>query len=114
VKLPTAAVRSCAVLVALTMPAHADGEETVRCSSGRLVDVGMIDSEVVARCGEPKSRTVEEVPVFNRNPRNRTVAPTGDVTRIERWIYERGHGRFEALLTFENGKLSSIDLLTKP
>jgi len=32
-------------------------------------------------------------------------------TRIERWTYDRGYGQLPALLTFEHGKLKSIELL---
>ena len=48
---------SCGTLmVALMTPVNGHGDYVLRCRSGRLVDVGMLDAEVVARCGEPKSR----------------------------------------------------------
>jgi Protein of unknown function (DUF2845) len=109
------AIVCCAMVVATAaLPAlDAHAERTIRCRTNKLVNVGMIDAEVIGLCGEPKSRTVEEYPVLRRNPRNRTVAPTGDVARTERWIYELGQGKFDAQLTFENGKLVRIDLLTQ-
>ena len=94
-----------------SLDAHA--ERTIRCRTNKLVNVGMRDVEVIGLCGEPQSRTVEEHPVLRRNPRNNTVAPTGDFTRTERWIYDRGQGQFDAQLTFEEGELVRIDLLTQ-
>jgi len=84
----------------------------MRCRNGRLVNVGMAAPEVTARCGEPQSRTVEEVPIRARLPTG-NVVQTG-TTRAERWIYKRGPGQFDAQLTFEDGKLLRIDFLTEP
>jgi hypothetical protein len=78
----------------------------------RLVNVGMTASEVTERCGDPNSRTVEEVPVLARLPTG-AVRQTG-TTHAERWIYGRGQGQMDALLTFEDGKLRRIELVTQP
>jgi hypothetical protein len=86
--------------------------DTLRCETGRLIDVGMLAAEVTARCGEPRSRSVEEIPVRART-RTGNVVQTG-TTRAERWVYRRGQGQFDAQLTFEDGKLVRIDLLTQP
>jgi hypothetical protein len=103
-----------AVLVTLLGSGDARADDTLRCRNGRLIHVGMVDAVVIGRCGEPKSRTIGEAPVLARNPARGTVAATGEVIRTERWIYERGRGQFDAMLTFENGKLQSIELLTEP
>jgi hypothetical protein len=87
-------------------------DDTFRCRSGRLVNVGMSAAEVTSRCGDPKSRTVEEIPVLARLPTG-AVRQTG-TTHAERWIYGRGQGQMDALLTFEDGKLLRIELLTQP
>jgi hypothetical protein len=97
-----------AAAAAHTLAAAAD--DSTRCRSNRLVNVGMVTAEVVARCGEPKSREVEDVPIRARNL-NGVGIVTGS-TRVERWTYERGQGQFDALLSFEDGKLVRIDLLT--
>ena len=109
------AVLSCVTFaVAATLPPFdARAEHTIRCRTNKLVNVGMRDAEVIGLCGEPQSRTVEEHPVLRRNARNNTVAPTGEFTRTERWIYDRGQGQFDAQLTFEKGELVRIDLLTR-
>jgi len=90
----------------------ASGEDTIRCRNGRLVNVGMTASEVSSRCGQPKSRTVEEIPVMTRLPTG-AARQTG-TTHAERWIYGRGQGQLDAMLTFEDGKLLRIELITEP
>jgi hypothetical protein len=99
-------------LAAVVVSFGASGEDTIRCRNGRLINVGMTASDVSSRCGEPKSRTVEEIPVMARLPTG-AVRQTG-TTHAERWIYGRGQGQFDAILTFEDGKLLRIDLLTEP
>jgi hypothetical protein len=103
----------CALIgVGALLAASGHAADTLRCSNGRLIDVGMTAVEVVARCGEPRSRTVEEIPVQART-RTGNVVQTG-TTRAERWVYRRGQGQFDAQLTFEDDKLVRIDLLTEP
>jgi Protein of unknown function (DUF2845) len=89
----------------------ASADDTMRCRNGRLINVGMLAEDVSSRCGEPKSRTVEEIPVNARLPTG-AVRQTG-TTQAERWIYSRGQGLSDALLTFEDGKLLRIELLTE-
>ncbi len=100
-------------VVAASAPFEAHAERTIRCRTNKLVNVGMRDAEVIGLCGEPKSRSVQEEPIMRRNRRTNTVAPTGDFTRTERWIIDRGQGQFDAQLTFEDGELVRIDLLTQ-
>ncbi len=92
---------------AVALPAAPD--DTMRCANGRLVNVGMIDAEVVARCGEPKSRTLSERPVRTRGAGGGSIVV--GTMRAERWIYERGQGQFDAALSFEDGKLVRLELL---
>lgn len=98
-----------AVLAAAACAAGADTVDVLRCSGG-LVDPGMTAGEVVATCGEPASKVVEQVPVRVRRP-NGFVQEIG-TTQVERWTYDRGYGQFPALLTFEDGELRTIELLT--
>jgi hypothetical protein len=91
---------------------QADAEDTMRCRNGRLINTGMTAAEISARCGEPRTRFVDEIPVHARLP-NGAVVQTG-TTRSERWIYDRGQGQFDAQLTFEDDKLVRIDMLTEP
>ena len=104
---------ACAVgVVAGYSSFGASAEDTIRCRNGRIVNVGMTLSEVSSRCGAAKSRTVEEIPVLARLPTG-AVKQTG-TTHAERWIYGRGQGQMDALLTFEDGKLLRIELLIQP
>jgi hypothetical protein len=107
-----ALVLALVIGVAGSISFGASADDTIRCRNGRLVNVRMTSSEVSERCGEPKSRTVEEIPVLARLPTG-AVKQTG-TTHAERWIYGRGQGQADALLTFEDGKLLRIDLVTQP
>jgi hypothetical protein len=100
----------CLTGASFLLDARAD--DSMRCRNGRLVNTGMASADVISRCGQPKSRTVEEIPVHARTP-NGNVVQTG-TTRAERWIYERGQGQFDAQLTFEDDKLRRIDFLGAP
>lgn len=91
-----------------TFAARAD--DTLRCGSA-LVTVGMVGPQVVAKCGQPKDKEVSDVPQRARRA-NGTSAVVGTL-HVERWTYDRGYGQFPALLTFEQGKLKSIELLTR-
>ena len=103
-------IAALAAAVGVSLPTS--GDDNLRCRNGRLINVGMSAAEVSARCGQPHSRTVEDIPVRARLPTG-AVVQTG-MTRAERWIYQRGQGQFDAQLTFEDDKLVRIDLLTEP
>jgi len=97
-----------AVLWGLAGAARAD--DSMSCGSV-LITTGMVGSQVVAKCGQPKDKNVTEVPQRARRANGSSVV-VGTV-HVERWTYDRGYGQFPALLTFEEGKLKSIELLTK-
>jgi hypothetical protein len=101
-----------AVAAAALLAFGAGADDTMRCRNGRLINVGMTADDVSGRCGDPKSRTVEKIPVQARLPTG-AVRQTG-TTEAERWIYGRGQGQSDAMLTFEDGELLRIDLLTEP
>lgn len=98
---------SLAVLVVLA--ARAD-DDFLRCGS-KLIDNSMAMSEVLAHCGEPTRRTVEEVPQHVRRA-NGTTYIAGTIT-VETWTYDRGRSRFPAVLRFEDSKLISIELVRR-
>lgn len=102
-------VAALAVLALLTAY-DAAAVDSIRCRTGRLVDVGMIDAQVIALCGEPKSRTSQDVPVRAQGRGGGAFVTT--TTRLERWTYQRGQGAFDAVLSFEDGKLVRIDILS--
>jgi hypothetical protein len=99
-----------ALAVASSTALSAVGDDTIRCRSNRLVNVGMQAAQVVSLCGEPKSRSHEDVPVRAQNAGggSRVIG----TTRVEHWVYERGQGQFDAVLSFEDGELVRIEILT--
>lgn len=100
-----------ATLVFVFVGPTASADNSMRCAAGAIIDVGMVADQVVAKCGQPKSKEVEDVPIRVRNA-NGAVNVIG-TARVERWTYERGYGQFPALLTFEEDKLKTIELLTR-
>jgi hypothetical protein len=94
--------------LALGLVRAAAADDLMRCDAA-IVRVGMVEAEVVAKCGEPKSKQVEDVPIRARNAAG-AVNVIG-TTRVETWNYDRGYGQFPAVLKFEEGKLKSIELL---
>ena len=50
-------MRAVVVLVAAAAVSFgASGEDSIRCRNGRIVNVGMTDTDVSSRCGQPTSR----------------------------------------------------------
>ena len=96
--------------IALAIAGVATADDSLRCGPS-LVTLDMVMSQVLAKCGEPQSKSTEEVPVKAR-ARTGAVNTVG-TTRIERWTYDRGYGQSFALLTFEHGKLKRIELLAR-
>ena len=87
----------------------ARADDTMRCGNV-LITVGMVGPQVIAKCGRPKDKTVTEIP--QRARRSGGTSAVVGTLRVERWTYDRGYGQFPGLLTFEDGKLKSIELLT--
>ena len=86
----------------------ADARNVLRCS-GSIVDTGMTVPEVLAKCGEPESREVASVPIRARGVQGATYV-VGTAT-LEHWTYQRRPGQFPAYLTFDQGRLRSIEFL---
>lgn len=99
-----------AVLLSLLYAGDADAYGTLRCK-GRIIDVGASVAKVISLCGEPSRRLVTQVPV-------RTATLAG-FTRFagfatsEQWIYDRGWGKFPAVLYFDEGVIQRIDYLPR-
>ncbi len=86
----------------------ADAYGSLRCQ-GKIIDPGVTMAQVLAMCGSPKTRIIEEVPVRARvaSGFSRFIG----FTTTEQWVYDRGWGRFPAVLKFHDGKLRRIDYL---
>ena len=70
---------------------------------------GKTDAEVLALCGEPASRISTAVPV-RAGVKSGFTRFVGYSTS-EQWVFDRGWGRFPAVLYFDHGKIQRIDFL---
>ncbi len=86
----------------------ADAYGSLRCQ-GKIIDLGDTMAQVLAMCGSPKTRIIEEVPVRARvaSGFSRFIG----ITLTEQWVYDRGWGKFPAVLLFQDGKLQRIEYL---
>ena len=94
--------------LALTYSGAANAEPSLRCN-GRLLRIGVPAAYVLAECGAPASQTLQET-----TARAGTVFGASRIvglTLSEQWVYERGWGRFPAVLYFLDGTLKRIDYL---
>lgn len=106
---PRRVTRAAILAAAVVLPAVA-GADTFRCA-GSIIDTGLVAAEVLAKCGDPDSREVFEEPVRAARVNGGTHV-VGTVI-IEHWVYDRGFGRFPAHLTFEEDRLTRIELLDR-
>jgi len=86
----------------------ADAYGSLRCQ-GKIIDPGATMAQVLTMCGSPKTRIIEEVPV-------RTRVASGfsrfiGITLTEQWVYDRGWGKFPAVLWFQDGNVQRIEYL---
>ena len=94
--------------LALVYTSTANADPSLRCK-GRLVKVGVPAAYVLSECGAPANQTIQETTARagTVDGRSRVVG----LTLSEQWIYERGWGRFPAVLIFLDGTLRRIDFL---
>ena len=96
------------IVLALCCWTTADAAGYLRCR-GKLIRPGVSAAYILALCGPPERQLIQQVPA-----RSRTVTGFSRLTGIavsEQWIYDRGWGKFPALLEFYDGKLRRIELL---
>ncbi len=97
------------LVMACALPAaSAEAREMFRCN-GSIVATGLTMPEVIARCGEPESRDVSTVPIRARGRHGASYIV--GAAAIEHWLYRRKAGQFPAFLTFDHGRLRSIELI---
>lgn len=80
----------------------------LRCQ-GTIIRVGLPAVYVLSKCGPPENQVVQEVAA-----RAGTLTGSSRLSGIaisEQWIYDRGWGRFPAVLVFFDGTLKRIDFL---
>lgn len=100
--------RLAAIAILLICGGAADAHGTFRCE-GQIIDAGTTKAEVLGLCGRPSARIVDKVPVRAGNVGgfSRLIGYTAD----EQWVYDRGYGKFPAVLNFFNGRIQRIDYL---
>lgn len=103
-------IKTTVLLVFVLYAGSADAYGSLRCK-GRIIDVGDSASEVLSLCGEPGERTATKFPVRSavRSGFTRFVG----YTTTEQWIYDRGWGKFPAVLHFDDGVLRRIEHLSQ-
>ena len=94
---------AAALMMTLAGLAHAD--DSFRCGSS-IVDKDTSLTDLIAKCGEPDSRSSveEDVRVANAGGGTRKVG----TTITETWTYERGSHPFAMVVTIVDGKIKSI------
>lgn len=95
-----------ALLICYCGTAEAYG--SLRCK-GKFIDPGATMAQVLALCGPPENRVIEEVPIRSRVMTG--FSRFAGITVTERWEYNRGWGKFPAVLTFQDGTLKRVDYL---
>jgi len=95
-------------LAALAYTSVASAVPTLRCN-GRIVRVGVPAAYVLSECGDPDNQVLQDT-----TARAGTVSGHSRIVGLaisEQWIYDRGWGRFPAVLIFLDGTLKRIDFL---
>lgn len=90
-------------LLVLAWPALAG--DTMRCGT-RLIDNDSSQSRILEYCGEPLSKRSGIRKIYLRDRRGHVYGER--VIETEEWVYDRGATQFRAILSFENGRLTSI------
>lgn len=98
------------VLVLAVAAQQAQARKVFRCD-GSLVESGMTAAEVLAKCGEPDSRDSSSVPIRARTEHGGSYVV--GTTTLEQWVYQRRPGQFPVHLTFDQGRLRSVEFLTR-
>ncbi|MFQ6005429.1 MAG: DUF2845 domain-containing protein [Woeseia sp.] len=95
-------------LAACLMATASSAMGPMRCK-GKLIEPGVPMAYVLQKCGPPKHRVIETGPVRSRSVSG--FARLSGTFFSEQWIYERGFGRFPAILIFDHGTLKRIEYL---
>ena len=96
------------LLLSLITASALAGDDTFRCGS-QLIDSTKSRDAVIQYCGEPTSKTSEDIPQQVRRPNGTTF--TSGTIHVETWTYDRGSSSFPAVLRFEDGQLVSVEIV---
>jgi hypothetical protein len=94
--------------LAFSYTSAATAAPSLRCN-GRIMRVGVPAAYVLSQCGAPENQVLQES-VARTGTSNGFSRITG-LALSEHWVYDRGFGRFPAVLYFLDGTLRRIDFL---
>lgn len=94
--------------LALSCTTAANAAGTLRCQ-GKIIREGVPAVYVLATCGPPVNQLIQEVPA--RAGTASGFSRLAGIAVSEQWVYDRGPGRFPAVLAFVDGTLRRIDFL---
>ena len=100
-------IASIAALLAGLLLAGPAAAETFRCGSW-IATKDMTVEELVEKCGEPTTKSVDVVDVYGPNANGVGNNKRGTVT-VEKWTYDRGSGSFAMVVLIEDGKIKSME-----
>ena len=109
------------LLISVYTAPYASAAESFRCD-GRIIKVGLLKAEVMAKCGEPShisksTKTEYEYESRTEQRRGREGRAKEEVKRergtetiinVEEWLYNFGPKRFTRILVFEDNELVEI------
>ena len=102
----TKAISAAALMLGILSSGPA-AAETFRCGSW-IATPEMTVEELLDKCGEPTTKTVDVVDVYGPNASGAGNNKRGTVT-VEKWTYDRGSGSFDMIVTIEDGVIKRID-----
>ena len=94
--------------LALSYTSAANAGSTLRCN-GRIIKVGVPAAYILSECGDPDNQVLQAT-----TARAGTVSGHSRIvglTLSEQWVYDRGWGKFPAVLIFLDGTLRRIDFI---
>jgi hypothetical protein len=82
-------------------------DETFRCGKW-IASSSMTVGELIAKCGEPDSRTRETRDVRVRNRNNGLMIRSGETT-VETWTFDRGTTAPPMVVTIVDGRIKTLE-----
>ncbi len=98
---------SLPVVLAGLLLAGPAAAETFRCGQW-IATPDMTVEELVEKCGEPATKTVEVVDVYGPGGSGKGRIKRGTVS-TEKWTYDRGSQSFPMIVTIVDGEIQSME-----
>ena len=89
--------------LAAAQPSLAEG---FRCGQ-RIATPDMTVDELLEACGEPTTKSVEEIEVYGPGVHGAGKVKRGTVV-VETWTYDRGSQSFDMVVTIEDGRIRKM------